>query len=76
MTCRELAEFLMDYLDGALSAGRAQRFQGHLNECPACRAYLRTYEESLRVIIEEAATEAPPEMPEDLIKAILDARKH
>lgn len=75
VTCRGLTDFLMDYLDGALPAERARRFQEHLDACPACSAYLRTYDETRRLIVEDRATEASPEMPEDLVQAILAARK-
>jgi len=49
MTCRELVEFLMDYLDGQLSEPERLRFEEHLGECPDCVAYLATYREAVRL---------------------------
>lgn len=75
VTCRELTDFLMDYISGALPDGRARRFQKHLGECSACRTYLTTYQQTRQLIGEEGATETPAKMPEDLVHAILAARK-
>jgi anti-sigma factor RsiW len=73
MTCRELVEFLMDYLDGLLSEPERLCFEEHLGECPDCVAYLATYQEAIR-LGKEACTAGdasiPPDVPEDLVRAI------
>jgi anti-sigma factor RsiW len=78
MTCRELVEFLMDYLDGLLSEPERLRFEEHLGECPDCVAYLATYQEAIR-LGKEACTAGndsiPPDVPEDLVRAVLAARR-
>ena len=78
MTCRELVEFLMDYLDGLLSESERLRFEEHLGECPDCDAYLATYREAIR-LGKEACTDGedaiPSEVPEDLVRAVLAARR-
>ena len=76
MTCRELVEFLMDYLDGALAAHTRATFEAHLGECPDCLAYVRSYRESVR--LGKAAFDAdddpvPDDVPAELVQAILDA---
>ena len=38
MTCEELIEYLMRYLDGELPPAEAARFEKHLYACPACDA--------------------------------------
>jgi anti-sigma factor RsiW len=38
MTCRELIDFLMSYLDGELPAAQNRSFEDHLDLCPACTA--------------------------------------
>src|SRR5438128_4830644 len=43
MTCRELIEFLIDYLDGTLAPQERERFDAHLAVCPACVRYLDSY---------------------------------
>ena len=42
MTCRELVDFLMEYLDGALPEDSLRVFEEHVGFCPPCKAYLDT----------------------------------
>ncbi|MGL4554851.1 MAG: anti-sigma factor family protein [Gemmataceae bacterium] len=72
MTCREVAEYLMSYLDGELAEGERVAFEEHLKECPDCVVYLATYREAVRLGREACADEGPA--PEDLVRAILGAR--
>ncbi len=76
VTCRKVAEFLLEYLEGSLPANQRDSFQRHLRACRACEVYLKTYEHTIR-IAREAMCDQPdtlPPVPEDLIKAILLAR--
>ena len=41
LTCREMVELITAYLDGALSPLDRRRFEGHLETCDGCTAYLR-----------------------------------
>ena len=77
MTCKELVEFLMDYLDGLLSEPERRRFEEHLGECPDCVAYLATYREAVRLGKEACAAgdSIPTDVPEELVRAILAARR-
>ena len=77
MTCKELVEFLMDYLDGLLSESERRRFEEHLGECPDCVAYLATYREAARLGKEActAGDSIPTDVPEELVRAILAARR-
>ena len=77
MTCKELVEFLMDYLDGLLAESERRRFEEHLGECPDCVAYLATYQEAVRLGKEActAGDSIPTDVPEDLVRAILAARR-
>jgi anti-sigma factor RsiW len=76
MTCREFVDFLMAYLDRELQEGQRGVFEGHMDDCPACRDYLDTYEETIRAgQLACGADDPPPEdVPERLIAAILAAR--
>ena len=76
MTCRELVEFLMDYLDEQLAEPERLCFEEHLGECPDCVAYLATYREAVRLGKEACAAgdAIPAEVPEDLVRAVLAAR--
>lgn len=78
LTCRELVEFLADYLDGRLPPPRLEAFNRHLAACPSCVAYARSYEVAARLGREafgRSDEPLPPEVPEDLVRAILAARR-
>jgi anti-sigma factor RsiW len=77
LTCQELIEFLADYVEGELASDERARFDAHLALCPDCVDYLHGYRESIR--LGRAAFSDPAELPEDvpdeLVDAILSARK-
>lgn len=78
MTCRDLAEFLGEYVDGALPADVVESFESHLTRCPSCREYLAQYTgtiEAGRRACSEDDRAALPAMPEELVRAILEACK-
>ena len=78
MTCRELIDFLMQYLDGELPPERRVVFDGHLAVCDACRRYLATYREGVALGRSACGADpgdpVPAEVPEELVQAILAAR--
>ena len=75
LTCRELAGFAADYVDGTLASDERARFDAHVAECPDCATYLRTYAETIRLTKDAHADDpVPADVPEDLVRAILDAR--
>lgn len=77
MTCRELIEFLMDYLDGTLPPEQRREFERHLAVCPSCVAYLKSYEQTSRLAVEALTDSAGPAIlppvPEGLVRAVLAA---
>jgi len=77
MTCREFVEFLMNYLDGALSEAQRVTFDAHMDECPGCVAYLDSYRETIRLgkcMCDDPENDFPDDVPEKLVAAILAAR--
>ena len=78
MTCRELTDFLDDYLDGSLAPETRASFDAHIADCPECATYLATYAATIR-LAKVAATESDPAVPagvpEELVQAILAAHK-
>ena len=77
MTCREILDFLMRYLDNELPAEQRARFEEHLGGCPECVDYLNTYRETVR-LGQKACAEDPAackDVPEGLVQAILAARR-
>jgi len=78
MTCRELIDFLGAYLDGELSDEVRRRFGEHLAACPECSAYLETYRATVKLTkgaFRDPDGPVPADVPEDLVKAILAARR-
>ena len=78
ITCREFIEFLSAYLAEELPESQRATFDEHLAICPSCVAYMNSYLETMR--LEKAALadsdgEVPKSAPEDLINAILAAKK-
>jgi anti-sigma factor RsiW len=77
-TCREFVEFLYAYLDGELPPEQARDFKAHLDLCPPCAHYLESYKcasELPRRCAELERQGPPADMPEDLVRAILKARR-
>ena len=79
MTCREFADFMADYLSNELPVRVRTAFDDHLRVCPNCRKYLTSYEETVKLgrrAFEDEDAVLPAEVPEDLVSAILAARRH
>jgi anti-sigma factor RsiW len=78
VTCREFADFMMDYLTGELAAATRQTFDHHLSLCPNCQKYLASYRETValgRQAFDDDRAFVDGRVPEDLVKAILAARR-
>jgi anti-sigma factor RsiW len=78
VTCRECDAFLSDYLAGELPEETRATFEVHLSRCRNCVAYMQQYRETILAGKRACAAgeaDAPPEIPEELIRAILAARK-
>ncbi|MBI2807251.1 MAG: zf-HC2 domain-containing protein [Planctomycetes bacterium] len=74
MTCKEVADFLMDYSNGELSQTERAIFEEHLGICPECVAYVQSYEITIKAS-KTACDQVHDEVPEDLIRAILAAKQ-
>lgn len=78
MTCRELADFLMDYVNEDLAPDVRRDFERHLALCANCVAYVRTYRSTIelgRRAFDDLEAEAGTDVPFELVQAILAARK-
>ena len=77
MKCRELAEFLADYVNGELSEEDRAHFEFHLSKCTNCHEYLVEYEVTIkagRIACDELSDEMQADFPDELVKAVLAAR--
>lgn len=78
LTCREFEDFVLRYLDGELTKKQARVFEWHMRLCRECREYLAAYERALELgqkVISRSDDKLPEDVPEDLVRAILDARE-
>lgn len=78
MTCREFADFMMDFQSGELPSDTRTHFEAHLQACENCRRYLNSYQQTVSLgkrAFEDPDAPVPPEVPESLVQAILAARR-
>ena len=78
MNCRECSEFILRYLEGELAADEHSSFEVHMDRCPPCRRYLDQYKLTVKAgktACSEADDAGPGDVPEELIRAILQSRK-
>ncbi len=77
ITCRQFEDFILAYLEGELPEKQRFVFELHLKVCGECRDYLAAYRRTIEIskrVFENPDLAVPDEVPEDLVKAVLDAR--
>ena len=77
ITCAEFETFILDYLSDRLSPTQKRIFELHLRVCRECRDYLKAYRQTVelgRAAFRTPAAPVPEDVPEDLVKAIVEAR--
>lgn len=78
MTCQEFEAGLVDYLDGNLGPIGRRQIELHTRLCSHCRRYLRAYDRARRMAgdsLRHSEEQALKTVPEDLVQAILAARR-
>ena len=78
ITCKEFEDFVLRYLNDELPTTQRAIFELHMRLCRECRDYLAAYQRTIemgRAAFKADDDSVPEEVPEDLIKAILAARK-
>lgn len=75
ITCRQLIDFIASYRENELTPFQRAEFERHLAMCPSCVAYLKTYDQTVMLAKASAAEPPPDDVPESLLKAILEARR-
>ena len=79
-TCSEFVAFLLAYLEGELDAETRALFERHLEACEGCLDYLASYRRIVRLGREALGSRGAgecvaQEVPEDLVRAVLAARR-
>jgi anti-sigma factor RsiW len=62
MTCRELADLLIDYVSGELTPEHRERLDLHLSLCPPCVVYLETYHLTIKLTRQLPDKPLPPQL--------------
>jgi hypothetical protein len=76
LTCREVLDFLLAFLENELDADTRFAFERHLAICVSCVAYLHSYQRTVELVRTAWSDETPAEdaLPADLVAAVLAAR--
>jgi hypothetical protein len=73
ISCKQLKDFCLDYLENELPEGECDRFRRHLGQCPDCVTFFETYRRTPEVSREALAMEMPATVKE-AIRSFLRSR--
>ncbi len=71
--CREMIEFLSDYIDGDLEKAVREEFEKHVGDCEPCRRFLDSTRKTVHLYSHLEAEEIPAEL-KDRLKTFLESR--
>ena len=78
INCREFEAFLIDYFEDSLPKRQRLDLEMHMKLCRESREYLIAFKRSIDVskrVFADLDEPTPVDVPEDLVRAIIDARK-
>lgn len=73
LTCREVSEFLMEYVGDSLEADVHAVFELHVHACPNCETFLIQYRETIAAGQLACSDVGVADCPEDLVQAVMAA---
>ena len=76
LTCRDVENFMIDYVDGGMAMMTRLRFNMHIAMCADCKKYLQSYRNAIQLekrIFTHPEDEAIGNVPDEIIHAILNA---
>jgi hypothetical protein len=71
LTCEELVELLLDYLDESLPPEQVVAIKAHLCDCPPCVQFIDTYQITVRISRSLPKTAPLPPAVEERLRAAL-----
>lgn len=71
MTCREVSEFLLEFVAGELPPPLVAEFESHLFACANCQEFLNQYRETIALGRAASAPDDVTDPPTELVDAIL-----
>ena len=78
LTCRQVEEFLMDYLENRLGFWTTLQFRAHIFMCPNCSKYIQEYKNTIALekkIFQNPDEEAIGNVPDDILQAIMNVKR-
>jgi hypothetical protein len=75
MTCQDFIDLVIDYCEGQVGSAARVRVVEHRHRCVDCDRYLAVYRALIRVERWAYSDEQAVTVPEDLVAAILNARR-
>lgn len=76
MECRQIAELLADYIDGTLPRETRELIDWHIEGCPPCVAFIKTYQGTIDATRRLPETAIPPELKSRLLKVLAQQPPH
>ena len=64
LTCEQVNDFIMDYLEGRLPADIKSKFETHLQMCASCTPYLDQYQKTVEMVSQDGQIEIPSDLAE------------
>ncbi len=75
ISCKEMVDLIMDYLDGSLDSETSKDFDMHIEGCIDCHAYLNTYKKTVSLTHQISCEDIPDELYSRL-STLLKERKN
>jgi len=75
MTCKELVEWITEYLEGAMSRDDRLKFEQHLAACPGCTEYLAQLRETIRLTGRLPRGDIPSNTRKSLVRAFRELNR-
>ena len=73
LTCRKVAELLIDMVEGSLSEEQQSLIQRHLCGCVPCAIYMHTYRDTIRITQALPSEPLPDEFAARLKRVLAEA---
>jgi hypothetical protein len=74
ISCHQLIEFCLDYVDGALPEEEQVSFRRHLAQCPDCVTFFETYRKTPELSRDALSAQIPPSVKESVRSYLLSRR--
>ncbi len=75
-SCQEVVDLLFDYLEEALPSDQMRALERHLESCPPCLAFVRTYKGTVAAARRLTVEEIPPQLTERLLDFLRREQAH